>query len=144
MKILDWFSKGDKNKIRKGFVVAGIAFLVIVFSLIVIVYQLFKNKSDNAKKKLLNYTVGIAFGIFIFGLSIVIFLFNYIRNVSINKDHKVKEKKFKEVPIWKCLMKKEIILLAKNSEYTFSFTGLLIIHLYTLSGKMFTRIFWLF
>ena len=79
-----------------------------------------------SNKMLLPY-LGIASGIFIFGLSIVIFLFNYIRNVSINKDHKVKEKKFKEVPIWKCLMKKEIILLAKNSEYTFSFTGLLII-----------------
>lgn len=30
MKIFDWFSKGDKNKIRKGFIFAGIAFLVIV------------------------------------------------------------------------------------------------------------------
>ena len=29
MKIIDWFSKGDKNKFRKSFIFAGVAFLIV-------------------------------------------------------------------------------------------------------------------
>ena len=79
-----------------------------------------------SSKMLLPY-LGIAFGFFIFGLSIVIFLFNYVRNVSIAKNNKIVEPKFKEKKIWQALVKKEYILLAKNADYTFSFTGLLIV-----------------
>lgn len=77
-------------------------------------------------KTLLPY-LGIALGFFVFGVSIVIFLFNYVRNISLTKNYKIKEKKYKEKPVWQSLVKKEVILLAKNADYTFSFTGLLIV-----------------
>ena len=69
----------------------------------------------------------IALGVFIIGLTITIFAFNYVRNISISNTSKPKEKEFKSVSITKALIKKEITLLTKNSDYTLSFTGLLIV-----------------
>lgn len=69
----------------------------------------------------------IALGIFILGVSIVVFAFNYIRNISINKTNKQKELVYKEKPLWKALAKKEVTLLTKNADYTFSYTGLLLV-----------------
>ena len=71
--------------------------------------------------------LGIALGIFILGVSIVIFAFNNVRNISIDSKNKQKDVTFKETKVWKALVKKEIILLTKNADYTFSFTGLLLV-----------------
>lgn len=69
----------------------------------------------------------ITLGVFILGLSIVIFAYHYVRNVSIvEKNRKLKEElKVSKVKV--ALIKKEILLLTKNADYTFSFTGLLIV-----------------
>lgn len=65
--------------------------------------------------------------IFILGLTITIISYNNVRNISINNKIKNNEKPLKIVPETTALIKKEIILLTKNADYTLSFTGLLII-----------------
>ncbi len=75
--------------------------------------------------KILSYLT-IAIGIFILGITIVIFAFSYVRNISIANVTKNKEVVYKNKKVWLSLVKKELILLLKNADYTFSFTGLLI------------------
>lgn len=73
--------------------------------------------------------VCIAFGIFLMGVCISIAAFNYFRKLQIQKS-KVNmnaEHTLKQTSITKALIKKELILITKNSSYIFSFTGLLII-----------------
>ena len=71
--------------------------------------------------------VSIALGIFILGLTLTIFAFNYFRNVTfISPNKKLKEsKKMPSLP--RTLIKKELIILFKDSNNIFSFSGLLII-----------------
>lgn len=71
--------------------------------------------------------IAISLGVFIIGASITIFAFNYVRNISVFNKHKAKEKEVKMTSPKKALIKKEITLLTKNSDYTLSFTGLLIV-----------------
>lgn len=71
--------------------------------------------------------IAMSSGVFIIGLSITIFTFHYVRNMVTSS----KPKKEREVRIPKTqilgLIKKEIILLTKNADYIFSYTGLLIV-----------------
>ena len=70
---------------------------------------------------------GMAGGIFVCGISIVIFAFNYLRSVAIQaKPGKVKDELNITYPTV-ALLKKEIFLLFKDSHNIFSFTGLLIV-----------------
>ena len=71
--------------------------------------------------------LGISLGIFILGLSITIFTFSYVRNIFISNKKKHRIKDYKKQSIQKALIKKEVILLTKNQNYTLSFTGLLIV-----------------
>ena len=71
--------------------------------------------------------IGIAGGIFICGVAIVVFAFNYLRSVAIHaKPGKVKEELNITNPMM-ALFKKELFLLFKDSNNIFSFTGLLIV-----------------
>lgn len=76
--------------------------------------------------KILPY-ICIAAGIFLLGITLTIFAFNYFRNVTFtNPKKKLKEaKKIPSVP--RMLIKKELIVLFKDSNNIFSFSGLLII-----------------
>lgn len=69
----------------------------------------------------------ISIGVFTLGLAVTIFAFHYVRNISVSSSTKIKEKKYNILCIKKALIKKELMLLTKNSGYTFSFTGLLIV-----------------
>ena len=71
--------------------------------------------------------IAIALGVFIIGATITVFAFHYVRNISVFNKHKPKEKEFKFTSVKKALIKKEVTLLTKNSDYTLSFTGLLIV-----------------
>ena len=71
--------------------------------------------------------IAIALGVFALGLTVTIFTFNYVRSVSFYAKQKTKEREVKVLPLNKTLVKKEITLLTKNSDYMFSFTGLLIV-----------------
>lgn len=71
--------------------------------------------------------IAIALGVFIFGLSIAIFSYNYVRNVAVNFKTKAKEHKYKVKSETIGLIKKELTMLTKNTDYTFSFIGLLIV-----------------
>ncbi len=66
-------------------------------------------------------------GLFLFGINISIFAYNYVRNVTINKKIEKEIHDLKVLPINKALIKKELILLFKNSNYIISFIGLLIV-----------------
>ena len=76
--------------------------------------------------KILPY-ICIAAGIFLLGITLTIFAFNYFRNVTFaNPNRKLKEsKKIPSLPMM--LIKKELIVLFKDSNNIFSFSGLLII-----------------
>lgn len=69
----------------------------------------------------------IALGVFMAGVTITIFAFNYVKNVTFDLNKKGKEKKYKQVSQTKALIRKEIMLLTKSSDYIFSFSGLLIV-----------------
>ena len=81
---------------------------------------------QNRYSSILPY-LGISLGIFILGLSITIFTFSYVRNIFISNKKKHRIKDYKKQSIQKALIKKEVILLTKNQNYTLSFTGLLIV-----------------
>ena len=69
----------------------------------------------------------IAGGTFFVGLAISIFAFNYFRNISINSASKTKKGNIKPIGINKILIKKELVLLFKDSNNIFSYAGLLIV-----------------
>ena len=71
--------------------------------------------------------IAIGVGVFILGCSIAIFAFNYVRNASSNAKKKEKVKNVKVKSVTYTLIKKEFKLLAQNSDYSFSFLGLLVI-----------------
>ena len=64
--------------IFKCFDIYHIVFLVILVSTIVILLSLFKNKSDSAKNKLINCSVGTAFGIYLAGFFLMPFAYGEI------------------------------------------------------------------
>ena len=68
----------------------------------------------------------IVLGIFSIGTTIVVFAFNYFRSATFSQKI-AKEKQMKILSVKKALLKKELILLFKDSGNVFSFTGLLII-----------------
>lgn len=70
----------------------------------------------------------ISFGVLSLGLIVGTSAFNYFRNMVINT-YKIPDKphEFKVESLNKALIKKELILLFKDSNYLFSFTGLLIV-----------------
>lgn len=69
----------------------------------------------------------ISFGVFSIGLSIAIYAFHVVRKVSSNDTSIKKEHKFKTTSILNALIKKEFTIIAKNADYLYSFTGLLIV-----------------
>ena len=71
----------------------------------------------------------ISFGVFIIGLSVAIYFYNrFLQNVFYNKKKKEgEERKLKTESISKALIKKEFVLLFRNSNFLFSFTGLLMV-----------------
>ena len=71
--------------------------------------------------------LAIGLGVFMLGCAVAIIAFNYIRNISISKNIKNKEKELKQTSPVKALIKKELKILTKNSGYSFSFLGLLVI-----------------
>lgn len=71
--------------------------------------------------------LGIGGGIFILGLSVSIFAFNYVRNISLTINVKVKPYPYKVKTVNQALIKKELIMFVKNSSYMTTFTSLLIV-----------------
>ena len=71
--------------------------------------------------------LAISLGVFVAGLSVCIFAFNYVRNFAISIKQKPREHDYKVMSVKKALVKKEFNLLTKNADYTVSFVGLLIV-----------------
>lgn len=69
----------------------------------------------------------ISTGVFGMGVSIAVYAYNHIRNISFATAVLTKKHAYKPVSVTKALIKKEFSLIAKNSDYIFSFTGLLIV-----------------
>ena len=71
----------DKNDgyLFKCFDIWHITFLFITLSAIVVIFLLFKDKDDGDKKKLLDCTVGIAFGLYIADFFLMPFAFGEIQ-----------------------------------------------------------------
>lgn len=75
---------------------------------------------------LLTY-LAIAGGIFVLGLSITIYSFHHVRNVTTATKPKKTKFAYKKRSQIYGLVKKEMILLTKNPDYIFSFSGLLVV-----------------
>lgn len=71
--------------------------------------------------------IAIAGGIFVLGLSITIYTFHRVRNIATTSKPKKLKFAYKKRSQLYGLAKKEIILLTKNPDYIFSFSGLLIV-----------------
>ncbi len=71
--------------------------------------------------------LAIAGGIFMLGLTITVFTFHRVRNLSATSKPKPPRADYKLRTQTYGLVKKEIILLTKNPDYIFSFSGLLIV-----------------
>ncbi|MBE6143041.1 MAG: hypothetical protein E7177_03540 [Erysipelotrichaceae bacterium] len=69
----------------------------------------------------------ISGGIFLVGITVSIFAFNYFRNMVVHHTSKELKETLKVTSIKKNLMKKELILLFKDSNNIFTFAGLLIV-----------------
>lgn len=67
----------------------------------------------------------ISLGIFGMGITVAVFAYNHVRNIAFSQKAATKKHTYKPVSVTKALIKKEISLIAKNSDYIFSFTGLL-------------------
>ena len=63
----------------KCFDIWHIAFLLIIFSAILVVFLLFRNKTDAAKKKLVDSTVGIVFGLYMADFFLMPFAYGEIQ-----------------------------------------------------------------
>jgi len=88
MKIFDWFSKGDKNKIRKSFLFAGIAFLVIValISVFQINIELLEINEIGKEYTSVYWTNLIIKYVTMLGAFVIIFGFTYFTNKVISKN----------------------------------------------------------
>ncbi len=71
--------------------------------------------------------VAIALGTFMLGLSITVFTFHKVRNISATSKAKAPKETYKMRSQIYGLVKKEIILLTKNPSYIFSYSGFLIV-----------------
>lgn len=69
----------------------------------------------------------ISLGVFGMGISVAIYAYNHVRNINFASAVLSKKHAYKPVSVTKALIKKEFSLIAKNSDYIFSFTGLLIV-----------------
>lgn len=71
--------------------------------------------------------IAIGLGVFMLGCAIAVFAFNYVRNISVSKNNKQRVKPLKKSSVVMALIKKEFKMLTKNTEYSFSFLGLLVV-----------------
>jgi len=71
--------------------------------------------------------IGISLGFLTIGLALIIYFYQYFATFVISDHIEAKEHNFKVLSVEKALIKKEFILLFRNSNYLFSFTGLLIV-----------------
>lgn len=70
--------------------------------------------------------LAIAGGIFFLGMSITVFTFHRVRNLAVTAKPKKAIFVYKKHSVLYGLIKKELILLTKNPDYVFSFSGLLL------------------
>lgn len=69
----------------------------------------------------------VSLGVFIIGVTLCVVSFNYLRSIRFNSRAKVKAPSFKVYSVKRALIKKEFMLLFKDSNNLFSFTGLLVV-----------------
>ena len=72
-------------------------------------------------------SIAISLGIFIIGLSVAIYFYNKFLQNFTNDTRSIKKETLKMVSPVKALIKKELVLLLRNSNFIFSFTGLLMV-----------------
>ena len=71
--------------------------------------------------------LAISGGIFLLGLTITVFTFHRVRNISATSKPKIPKEGYKMRSQVYGLIKKELLLLTKNPDYIFSFSGLLMV-----------------
>lgn len=79
------------------------------------------------RKSAMGQYLGIAGGLFFLGVSITVYMFHRVRNISVDIKPAKPPKKFKPHGVTYGLIKKELSLITKNPDYIYSFSGLLII-----------------
>ena len=72
-------------------------------------------------------SLAISIGMFAIGVSVAIYFYNRFLQNTFSDAVKKERKQLKIMPIKKALIKKELVLLFRNSNFIFSFTGLLMV-----------------
>lgn len=87
----------------EAFSLCHILYLLLIFGAIILVIYLFRNKSQEAKNKLINWTVGIALGLYIADFFLMPFSYGYI---DIDK-----------LPFHICTLMSIMCVLARNTKF---------------------------
>ena len=72
-------------------------------------------------------SIAISLGVFVIGLSVAIYFYNKFLQNNRTDSGSIKKEKLKVESPRKALIKKELVLLLRNSNFIFSFTGLLMV-----------------
>lgn len=80
----------------------------------------------NQVRSILPY-LAIAGGILIFGLALTVFNFHRVRNLAVAANPPRRQHVYRKRSLLSGLIRKELILLTKNPDYIFSFSGLLFV-----------------
>ena len=71
--------------------------------------------------------IGISLGVFLIGLALIVYFYSYFLTYNLSNNAEIKEHKYKKRSITYAFIKKELILLFRDSNYLFSFTSLLFV-----------------
>lgn len=71
--------------------------------------------------------IGISLGVFLIGLALIVYFYSYFLTYNLSNNAEIKEHKYKKRSIIYAFIKKELILLFRDSNYLFSFTSLLFV-----------------
>lgn len=116
----------SSNQLDKLFTVSNIARIKQIADNLVPINFLIKSIVKYDLGMVFPY-IGVSLGIFLIGMALIIYFYSYFDSYSHDEDGKIKEHKYKELSQYMALIKKELILLFRDSNYLFSFTGLLFV-----------------
>lgn len=116
----------SNNKLNQLFTVTNIALIKQISNNLVPINFLIKSIIEYNIGMVFPY-IGVSLGVFIIGLSLLIYFYSYFASYQVDISSKIKEHKYKENSQTLALIKKELILLFRDSNYLFSFTGILFV-----------------
>ncbi|MBO5907559.1 MAG: hypothetical protein J6Q85_05370 [Clostridia bacterium] len=79
------------------------------------------------KRSMLMTYLAVAGGVFVLGLTVTIFTFHRVKNMSVDIKPAANKRVHKPLSVTLALVKKELSLITRNSDYVYSYSGLLVV-----------------